>query len=74
MTDLKLIMRWYNVPRYKARRKINRLRKNPSPFYEEYIKLIRRAYHLVYIGDKPGEGTNIGCGLVNCVEEVECAD
>lgn len=33
---------------------------------QQYKKMQKElAYRLIYIGDKPGEGTNIGRGLVN---------
>ena len=54
----------------------------PRSFWRQHVHRVQKLqkeaskqiYYITYVGDKPGEGTNIGCGLVNCVEEVERAD
>lgn len=61
------------MPRHRARRWLHLVRKYKT-FGKALLSLVHSSYSMIYVGDKPGEGTNIGCGLVNCVEEVERAD
>lgn len=39
--------------------------------YQRWLKSRRKKiHHMIYVGDKPGEGTNIGEGLVNAHKDL----
>lgn len=53
MTKLKTVMHQLHYPRRKARKILRSIKRS------KYL------YHIVFLGDKPGEGTNVGRGLLN---------
>ena len=64
MTDLKMIMSVYRLPRHSARQILHEIRKQPI-FSGWWLHNLRKDYHTIFVGDKPGMGTNPGNGLVN---------
>jgi hypothetical protein len=64
MTDLKMIMSVYRLPRHSARQVLHEIRKQPV-FSSWWLKNIQQDYHRIYVGDKSGEESNPGRGLVN---------
>lgn len=78
MTELKTFMHAYHMPRVKCKRFLNSLNKISSVYKKEVLALakeriyivaefrkVKSYHHMIYVGDKPGEGTNVGCGLIN---------
>ena len=64
MTKLKTVMHRYRCSRRMARCFINSINKQKALLRAEI-------YRIIYVGDKPGEGTNVGTGLVNSLKEYQ---
>lgn len=62
MTKLKTVMHRYRCSRRMARCFINSINKQNALLQAEI-------YRIIYVGDKPEEGTNVGTGLVNSLKE-----